>query len=59
MSDYRFRVDEGKLVLQLRVLDESGWNPRQTWRDATVEDIPVSPPFGGQPIFLPSPPENM
>lgn len=49
MKTYRFRVDDGKLVLQVampRKNDAYVWrddDPR--WRDATVEDIPVADPF--------------
>lgn len=45
---YRFRVDEGKLVLQVLVKRDCaayGWQRDPEWRDATVEDIPVADPF--------------
>lgn len=45
---FRFRVDEGKLVLQVLEEKEShgyGWPMRGEWRDATVGDIPVVNPF--------------
>ena len=55
MSSYRFRVMDGVLVLQ--VVTPANSNPyfherTASWRDATVEDIPVMDPFGaGSPMF--------
>jgi hypothetical protein len=48
---YRFRVDEGKLVLQVYDPPKIGgtyYYEREregTWRDASVADIPVTDPF--------------
>lgn len=53
---YRFRVDEGKLVLQLLETgsDSYGWARQGKWRDATVEDIPVADPFRREGWMPPS-----
>jgi hypothetical protein len=49
---YRFRVDDGKLVLQVYVppRDPFAYGREGAWRDATVEDIPVADPFRSEPI---------
>ena len=49
---YRFRVDEGRLVLQVQEASAGYYNygaeREAKWRDAKVEDIPVLDPFGSQ-----------
>jgi hypothetical protein len=45
---YRFRVDDGKLVLQVYAPPKTGpydYDRTGTWRDAQVEDIPVTDMF--------------
>lgn len=56
MSGYRFRVDDGKLVLQVQVFPRPcyGYERDPTWRDATVEDIPVSDPFASPALDQPA-----
>lgn len=54
--NYRFRVnDSGQLVLQVQEqspdYDFYGGRRESVWRDAKVEDIPVSDPFGSQPVW--------
>ena len=50
---YRFRVDDGKLVLQVYESPARnytyGYEREGKWRDAGVEDIPVTDPFRGDP----------
>ena len=52
MSGYRFRVEDGKLVLQVMTRSAGHYDcgysyaREPEWRDAKVEDIPVSDPFG-------------
>jgi hypothetical protein len=54
---YRFRVDDGKLVLQvMESARESayygGYEREPKWRDAKVEDIPITDPFRTEGGFL-------
>lgn len=49
MPNYRFRVNEaGNLVLQVdyqKPANPYNFDSGRDWRDATVEDIPVTNPF--------------
>lgn len=58
MASYRFRVGEkGELVLQVMTAASEpdyyrqwGEKFKETWRDATVADIPVSDPFSSSQV---------
>jgi hypothetical protein len=52
MNGYRFRTEGELLVLQVYVPPKSSpydYGREGTWRDATVQDIPVADPFRREP----------